>query len=76
MVAGIAGIPPDVPSDRNLYLDLGVASVHAIRLLTALEELFGVPIPDDDFISATSISKLTHLVDGLLKDKPDGSPHV
>lgn len=76
IVAGIAGISPDVSPDGNLYLDLGVASVHAMQLLAGLEEHFGISIPDEDFVDATSISKLTEMVDALVVNEPKDSAHA
>ena len=67
IVSGISGIPEDSDAQADLYLDLGVASVHALQLLTELEEHFEIQIPDDDFVEATSIARLTHLVGRLTK---------
>jgi hypothetical protein len=33
IVTGIAGLPSDANADADLYLDLGVASFHALQLL-------------------------------------------
>lgn len=68
VVAEITGLARDVPADANLYLDLGVASVHALNLLTELEARFGVSIPDDEFVEATTISSLAALMTGLMHD--------
>jgi acyl carrier protein len=67
VVSDVSGLPPDADPQADLYLDLGVASMHALQLLTQLEDHFGVSIPDDDFVQATSIAKLTSLVKGLSK---------
>jgi acyl carrier protein len=74
MVSEIAGIAVDVPADSNLYLDLGVASVHAIQFLSNLEEHFGIAVPDEEFVDATSVAKLVAMVDGLLG--PTGETHA
>jgi len=71
IVAGIANIAPDMPADKNLYLDLGVASVHALQLLTELEDHFGISIPDDRFVEATSINDLTALLAGLTQNQAE-----
>ena len=71
IVAEISNISPDMPADANLYLDLGVASVHALQLLTELEEQFGVAIPDDRFVEATSITELTALMASLLGERAE-----
>lgn len=65
IVCGISGIPENADPQADLYLDLGMASVHALQLLTELEDHFNIQIPDDDFVDATSISKLTGLVQRL-----------
>ena len=69
IVAGITNLSLEMPADANLYLDLGVASVHALELLTELEEQFGVSVPDDRFVEATSINELTALMAGLTQDQ-------
>jgi acyl carrier protein len=69
IVSQIADLPPDVPADANLYLDLGVASVHAMQLLVGLEDGFAVQVPDEEFVEATSISELTAMIDRLLDEK-------
>ena len=66
ILTGIAGLPPDADADADLYLDLGVASFHALQLLQELEESFSVGIPDDQFVEATSLNKLTSMMSGLI----------
>ena len=67
IIASVTGLTQDVSADANLYLDLGVASVHALHLLNELEQSFGVGIPDEEYVKATSVGKLTALVDSLTK---------
>jgi acyl carrier protein len=74
-VADIANLSADVAADADLYLDLGVASVHALQLLTELEEQFGVAIPDDRFVEATSIHDLTALMAGLIQNQAENRTH-
>jgi len=59
ILTSLCGIPADADANADLYLDLGVASFHALQLLQELEEQFDVHIPDDEFVEATSISRLT-----------------
>lgn len=75
VVTTITGLPQDVPADANLYLDLRVASVHALSLLVELETQFGVAIPDDDFVEATSIQALSSLMTKL-SSGADTSSHA
>ena len=69
MLTEIAGVPSDVSADGDLYLELGVASVHAMQLLLRLEEHFGVTVPDQDFIEAPSVAKLTAMIERLRRDE-------
>jgi acyl carrier protein len=64
-ISRISGLPFDMPGDANLYLDLGVASVHALQLLADLESEFDVSIPDEDFVEATSVLQLASLMRSL-----------
>ncbi len=66
IVAAVGGITSDANADVDLYLDLGMASVHALALLQELEEHFGIQIPDEQFVESTSIAKLTIMVESLL----------
>jgi acyl carrier protein len=70
MVIAVTGLPPkDIRDDANLYLDLGVASAHALQLLAELEERFQVAVPDDEFVDATSIHGLAALIHKLTASK-------
>jgi acyl carrier protein len=65
ILAEVTNCPVDASANADLYLELGVASVQAIALLTELEERFEIHIPDDQFIVARSISQLVGMMDGL-----------
>lgn len=65
IVSEISGLPEGADPRADLYLDLGVASIHALQLLAELEDRFSVAIPDDQFVQATSIEKLAHVVEEL-----------
>jgi acyl carrier protein len=69
IVASVTGLSSDVSGEANLYLDLGVASIHALQLLAELEKQFGVSIPDDEFVEATSIDQLIVMVRELLRSR-------
>lgn len=73
IIADLANLPLDMPGDANLYLDLGLASVYALQLLSALEQQFEVPVPDEDFVDATTIHDLTTLMERLTT-KADSAP--
>jgi hypothetical protein len=46
--------------------------VHGIQLLDQLERQYDLHVPDDDFVEATSITKLTVMIDKLLAEKSRG----
>ncbi len=72
MISTISGIPADFSRESHLYLDLGVASIHALQLLTDIEEKFGVSVPDEEFVEATSLGKITDLVSKLTSQPAQG----
>ena len=76
VLSNVAGLPHDVDATANLYLDLGVASVHALAVLSELESRFGVEIPDDDFVAATTVESLTALMADLMEQGRGSSPHA
>ncbi len=73
VVVSVTNLPrKDISPDANLYLDLGVASVHAMQLLTELEKRFNVAIPDEEYVEATSINSLAALIQKLGAGKDSG----
>jgi len=73
LISRTTGLPQDVPGDANLYLDLGVASVHALQILADLESEFDVSIPDEEFVEASSVAQLVALMQKLT-DVPAREP--
>jgi acyl carrier protein len=73
IVTKVAALAPDASGDADLYLDLGVASVHALELLTGLEEAFGIGVPDEEFVEATSINKLITMITSLMNNATEKS---
>jgi len=67
LIVSSAGLPSNFDSKANLYLDLGVPSVKAMQLLLDLEDRFGVQIPDEQFVEATSLDSLSVMMQTLLK---------
>lgn len=61
-----ARMPQGADADAHLYDDLGVASVDALMLLEAVEERFRIRVPDERWIEATSIRRVTDLVRSLV----------
>jgi acyl carrier protein len=59
-VGGLDAIEPDAP----LY-ESGFSSVRALELLLAMEEEFGITIPDQEFMAARTPRALAELVERL-----------
>lgn len=73
MVAEIGEIPADFDPHLNLYLDLGVPSAKAMQLLMELEDRYGVRVPDDEFVEATSLDSLAAMMERLVSAQESGS---
>jgi len=61
----IASLPKDFDEKADLYSDLGMASMKAIELLAVLEERYGVSVPDEEFIEATTLERLAVMMEKL-----------
>jgi len=59
-VGGIDSVDPDA----SIY-EAGFSSVRVLELLLALEDEFGVKIPDKDFMAARTPRQISGLIDGL-----------
>jgi acyl carrier protein len=73
MVSDIGEIPSDFDSSSNLYLDLGVPSVKAMQLLMELEDRYGVRVPDEEFVEATSLDSLVAVMERLVASQDSGN---
>ena len=70
MIASVGGLASDFDAQADIYSDLGMASVKAMQLLMELEDRFGVSIPDEDFVQATTLSSVHGLISRLLPGSP------
>lgn len=61
MLTEIGDCPAEADAGADIYTDLGLASVHAMLLLTAIEERFEIHLPDDDFLEARPVAGLSRL---------------
>jgi acyl carrier protein len=67
ILSDLAQLPSGFSAQADLYSELGMPSVKAMQLLLELEDRFGIAVPDEDFVEATTLDKLTALVSGLKK---------
>ncbi len=63
LISELGGID-SVNPDANIY-EAGFSSIRVLELLLALEDEFGVSIPDKDFMAARSPRQITTLIDSL-----------
>lgn len=67
LVMEITFLPEDFDDKADLYSTLGVPSLKALEILMALEERYGISIPDEEFIQAVSLEHLIALIRKLKK---------
>jgi acyl carrier protein len=65
LLTELASLPEGFDENADLYSDLGMTSMKAMELLMALEERYGVRVPDEEFIEATSLQRLAGMMRGL-----------
>ncbi len=56
-----------VKLDSNLEADLGIDSLGQIELMIAVEEAFGIEIPDEDAEAMTTVGDVVRIVEGKVK---------
>ena len=68
LISQIGGID-SVPPEGEIY-GAGFSSVRVLELLLALEEEFGIKIPDKDFITARTPRDISGLIQRLQERQP------
>ena len=63
-VGGIGSVAPD----GGIY-DAGFSSVRVLELLLALEQEFGITIPDKEFMAARTPREISGLIESLQERK-------
>ena len=53
----------EINEDTNLMEDLGADSLDLVELNMALEEKYGISIPEEDFPNLTSVDKIVAYLD-------------
>jgi acyl carrier protein len=65
LLTELVHLPEGFDEKADLYGELGMASIQAMELLLELEERFGIRVPDEEFIEATSLDSLARMILGL-----------
>ncbi len=53
----------DVQPESDLFKDLGADSLDAVELNMALEEEYGITIPDEEMPNLTTLEKIVKYID-------------
>lgn len=59
----------EVTPDASFQEDLGADSLDTVELVMALEEEFGIEIPDEDAEKAKTVNNVVVYIEGKLKQK-------
>lgn len=70
LVAQLAVKPEMVKLEAKVADDLGADSLDAIELVAALEEKFGISIPEDEARQIATVADVVSLVGQKLQRKP------
>lgn len=55
IAAGVMGLRPDQITAHSSFNELGADSLHLIEIVVALENQFGVTIPDDELLTIATV---------------------
>lgn len=68
LIAEVLDVPQiEVTNHKALVGDLGANSLYTVELLMALEEEFGIEIPDDDVNKFSAVQNAIDYVNGRLR---------
>ena len=59
----------EIKTESSFIDDLGADSLDTVELVMALEEEFGIEIPDEDTEKMTTVGEAIKYIDSKIKDK-------
>ena len=68
-VADAAGVAPDRISLETALADLGIDSLAAIRIISDLEEAFGIVVPDEDAVRIRTVGQAIASLERVVSGK-------
>lgn len=69
LVQQLAVKPEQIKSEAKIIGDLGADSLDAMEIVTALEERFGIAIPDEEATEIKTVGEIIDLVNQKLREK-------
>ena len=69
LVQQLAVKPELIKSASKLIDDLGADSLDAMEIVTALEEQFGIAIPDEEATEIKTVGEIINLVNQKIREK-------
>ncbi len=69
LVQQLAVKPELIKSESKLIDDLGADSLDAMEIVTALEEQFGIAIPDEEATEIKTVGEIINLVNQKIREK-------
>ncbi len=73
-IAKTQHIPPETVTGESTFVELNIDSLDGLQILFALEEEFGIDIPDDAGRQITSVREAVTGVSELLARKENAPP--
>ncbi len=66
MLASQLGKPADsITAESDIVKDLGADSLDVVELLMALEDKYGVTIPEDDIVKVATVKDVADIIEKL-----------
>ncbi len=65
--------PEEIKPESHFVEDLGADSLDTVELVMALEEEFGIEIPDEDAEKLVTVEKAINYIEEKVKEKEKGS---
>ena len=69
LIRQLAVKPEMIKSESKLIDDLGADSLDAMEIITALEEQFGIAIPDEEATEIKTVGEIINLVNQKILEK-------
>lgn len=55
--------PQEIALDADLFMDYGIDSLEGLKLLAALEQRYGITIPDHELMHLNTLGRIIEAID-------------